>query len=274
MRHEQRPIRQNNLLSHRPRKRFGQNFLHDPAVIGRIVAAIGPEAGDHFIEIGPGEGAMTRLLHERCGKLDIIELDRDLADLLEQQDWMAGITLHRADALQFDFSTISDTPGSLRLAGNLPYNISTPLLFHILTYHDLFRDIHVMLQREVVERMTAGPGSRTYGRLSVALAARCTVESLFIIKPGAFRPPPKVQSAFARLVPLDAPLITPGEAPVFDEVLRCAFSQRRKQLGNALRPVLDNDGIRAAGIDPQQRAEQLDVTDFVALTREALARSG
>ena len=262
------------MSEHKARKRFGQNFLHDKAIIGRIIAAIAPTADDHFVEIGPGQGAMTQPLSEHCGQLDVVELDRDLADQLEQLDWMAGIRLHRADALHFDFTTISDTPGSLRLAGNLPYNISTPLLFHILTYHQLFRDIHVMLQREVVDRMVAGPGSRTYGRLSVALAARCNVESLFVIKPGAFRPAPKVQSAFARLTPLQEPLITAAEAPLFDEVLRCAFNQRRKQLGNALRPVLDADAIRAAGVDPQQRAEQLTVENFVALTREASARSG
>lgn len=256
---------------HRARKRFGQNFLHDGAVIGRIVDAIAPTPEDHCIEIGPGQGAMTRPLSERCARLDVVEIDRDLADTLEQQEWMNAVHLHRADALHFDFSTVSTKPASLRLAGNLPYNISTPLLFHILTYHHLFRDIHVMLQREVVQRMVAAPGSRTYGRLSVALAARCNVESLFVIKPGAFRPAPKVQSAFARLTPLAEPLITPGEAPLFDAVLRKAFGQRRKQLGNALQPLLDAQGIEAAGVSPQQRAEQLNVHEFVALTRVASA---
>ena len=171
---------------HKARKRFGQNFLHDAAIIERIVAAMAPAATDHFIEIGPGQGAMTRPLSERCAQLDVIELDRDLAERLTQEEWMADVTLHQADALKFDFSRVSAAPGALRLAGNLPYNISTPLLFHILEQHDLFRDIHVMLQREVVDRMTATPGSRTYGRLTVALAARCEVTSLFVIKPGAF----------------------------------------------------------------------------------------
>ncbi|MBT8422417.1 MAG: 16S rRNA (adenine(1518)-N(6)/adenine(1519)-N(6))-dimethyltransferase RsmA [Gammaproteobacteria bacterium] len=262
------------MTEHQARKRFGQNFLHDPAIIARLVDAIAPADTDHIIEIGPGQGAMTQPLSQRCGRLEVIELDRDLADRLEQEAWMTNVALHRGDALHFDFSGLSTAPRSLRLAGNLPYNISTPLLFHILTYQHLFRDVHVMLQREVVDRMTAAPGSRTYGRLSVALAARCEVESLFVIKPGAFRPAPKVQSAFARLIPHDKALIAPAEAAVFDEVLRCAFSQRRKQLGNALRPVLDSDAIRAAGIDPQQRAEQLHVEQFVALTREAIARSG
>ncbi len=258
---------------HRARKRFGQNFLHDAGIIDRIIRAIDPRDADHFIEIGPGQGAMTRSLAARCGQLDVIELDRDLADTLARQPWMAGVTLHQADALKFDFATVSTAPGSLRLAGNLPYNISTPLLFHILDQYRLFRDVHVMLQKEVVQRMTAAPGSRTYGRLSVALAARCEVESLFVIKPGAFRPAPQVQSAFARLTPLPEPLVRPDEAAAFDRVLRHAFGQRRKQLGNALQPLLPAAAIVAAGIDPQARAEQLDVGEFVALARIVAAQS-
>ncbi len=258
---------------HRARKRFGQNFLHDAGVIGRIISTIDPRADEHFVEIGPGQGAMTQPLSERCGRLDVIEIDRDLADALERQPWMANVTLHRADALSFDFATINSAPASLRLAGNLPYNISTPLLFHILDHYRLFRDVHVMLQKEVVQRMTAAPGSKTYGRLTVALAARCVVESLFVIKPGSFRPAPQVQSAFARLTPLPPPLVTPDEAGTFDAVLRHAFGQRRKQLGNALQPVMPAAAIEAAGIDPRQRAEQLDVTDFVALTRVAIAQT-
>lgn len=255
------------MSSHHARKRFGQNFLHDQNVIGRIVAAIDPQPNDRLIEIGPGQGAITRLLGERCGTLDVIEIDRDLAAALREQAWMSRITLHEADALTFDLRQVSDEPRSLRLAGNLPYNISTPLLFHMLDHSELFRDMHVMLQKEVVDRMTARPGSKTYGRLSVALAARCEVESLFVIKAGAFRPAPRVQSAFARLTPLAEPLIAAAEAERFDEILRHAFGQRRKQLGNALSPVLSADEIRAAGIDPQSRAEQLDVAQFVELAR-------
>jgi len=258
------------------RKRFGQNFLHDTHVIGRIVAAVAPLSHDHLVEIGPGQGALTQPLSQLCGKLDVIEIDRDLADDLEQQDWANRVTVHRADALRFNFAGLAepgkndDAKPAMRLIGNLPYNISTPLLFHILDHYHLFRDIHVMLQKEVVQRMAAGPGSRTYGRLSVALAARCQVESLFMIKPGSFRPAPKVQSAFARLTPLPAPLVKQAEWPVFDEILRCAFGQRRKQLGNALRPVMDPGAVAAAGIDPKERAEQLTVHDFVSLMRIAL----
>jgi 16S rRNA (adenine1518-N6/adenine1519-N6)-dimethyltransferase len=255
---------------HTARKRFGQNFLHDRGTIARIVDALTVEPDDHFVEIGPGQGAITRPLSEACAQLEVIEIDRDLAAALEQQDWARSIRIHLADALKFDFNSLaSDSGDKLRLVGNLPYNISTPLLFHILTFDHLFSDMHVMLQKEVVQRMTAGPGSRTYGRLSVALAARCEVKSLFIIKPGAFNPAPKVQSAFARLVPLPKPLISLDEAPLFDDILRCAFGQRRKQLRNALQSVMPAALIESAGVDPSSRAEQLPVEQFVALTRVA-----
>ena len=229
-----------------------------------------PAASDHFVEIGPGQGAMTQPLSEAAGKLDVIEIDEDLADDLSHQPWASKLAIHRCDALNFSFDTISSRPGSLRLAGNLPYNISTPLLFHILDYHHLFRDIHVMLQKEVVQRMTAQPGNKTYGRLTVALAARCHVESLFIIGAGAFKPAPKVESAFARLTPLEQPLIANSEAPVFDNILRHAFGQRRKQLRNAIKEILTAEQIRAAGIDPMVRAEVLSVEQFVKLTHAAL----
>lgn len=264
--------------AHTARKRFGQNFLHDANVIAKIVSAIAPQPADHFVEIGPGQGALTKLLSGLCGRLDVIEIDRDLVTILRQQDWARNIGIHLADALEFEFTELagelSTTNTGLRLVGNLPYNISTPLLFHILDQAHLFRDIHVMLQKEVVQRMAAGPGSRTYGRLSVALAARCTVESLFIIKPGAFQPAPKVQSAFACLTPLAQPLVTADEWPQFDAVLRGAFGQRRKQLRNALQSVMGAADILSAGIDPQSRAEQLSVEDFVALTRAVGQQTG
>jgi len=250
-----------------PRKRFGQNFLHDRNTIARIIAALAPQPQDHFVEIGPGRGAITEPLSGVCGRLDVIEIDRDLADTLEQQPWASTINVHRDDALRFDFSSLDHEPGSLRLAGNLPYNISTPLLFHVLTYHDMFKDMHVMLQKEVVQRMTASPDTKEYGRLTVALAARCTVESLFAIGSGAFTPAPKVESAFARLTPLAEPLVTPAEAPAFDTVLRAAFGQRRKQLGNALKNIVDPDAIRRTGIDPTARAGELTVEQFVELAR-------
>ena len=264
---------------HVARKRFGQNFLHDANTLARIIAAVAPQAGEHFVEIGPGQGALTKLLNSKCGRLDVIEIDRDLAAALQQQDWATDVSIHQADALQFDFTALADDKAlpdtaPLWLVGNLPYNISTPLLFHILDQAHLFRDIHVMLQKEVVQRMVAGPGSRTYGRLSVSLAARCQIESLFTVKPGAFRPAPKVQSAFARLIPLQTPRIPAAQWALFDEILRSAFGQRRKQLGNALQQHLQPADIEQAGIDPAQRAEQLSIEHYAALTRVAMQRSG
>ena len=248
-----------------PRKRFGQNFLHDPNIIRKIIASMAPLPTDHFVEIGPGRGAITRPLSAAAGTLDVIEIDRDLAAALQTQPWAATLNIHCSDALNFAFDTLSKTPGSLRLAGNLPYNISTPLLFHVLDYYQLFRDMHVMLQKEVVQRMTALPGNKNYGRLTVALAARCRVESLFIIRPGAFLPAPKVESAFACLTPLETPLLAAAEVPCFDNILRHAFGQRRKQLHNALQDLLTREQIAAAGIDPMARAETLSVHEYVAL---------
>ena len=252
---------------HQARKRFGQNFLHDAGVIQRILDSLVPTSSDHFVEIGPGQGAITRPLAERVARLDVVEIDRDLAADLTAQAWFEDVQLHVADALKFDFSALADQQ-PLRMVGNLPYNISTPLLFHLLTQHHLFADLHVMLQKEVVDRMTARPGSKSYGRLTVALAVRCEVQSLFNIGSGAFKPAPKVDSAFARLTPLREPLINADEAAGFDTVVREAFGQRRKQLGNALRNVLTTEQIHAAGIDSTQRAENLSPEDFVALTRK------
>ena len=254
-----------------PRKRFGQNFLHDPNIIRKIIASMAPMPTDHFVEIGPGRGAITRPLSDAAGKLDVIEIDRDLAAELQKQPWAAKLSIHCDDALHFAFDRLGTAPASLRLAGNLPYNISTPLLFHVLDYYQLFRDMHVMLQKEVVQRMTAVPGNKNYGRLTVALAARCKVESLFGIRPGAFLPAPKVESAFARLTPLEKPLLEAGAFPMFDNILRHAFGQRRKQLHNALQELLTAEQIRAADIDPAARAETLTVEQYVALCR--IARS-
>ena len=256
--------------SHSPRKRFGQNFLHDAGIINRIVSCLEVQSHDHFIEIGPGHGAITQPLAALVNQLDVIEIDKDLAAELQTQAWFSKIRLHNTDALKFDFTTIAKPPGLLRLVGNLPYNISTPLLFHILSQHHLFSDVHVMLQKEVVQRMTASPGNKNYGRLTVALAARCTVQSLLTIRSGAFTPAPKVESAFARLTPLETPLIRPSEQTVFDEVLRHAFGQRRKQLGNALQALLSADQIKAAGINPQHRAETLGVQEFVELSYQVI----
>jgi 16S rRNA (adenine1518-N6/adenine1519-N6)-dimethyltransferase len=254
-----------------PRKRFGQNFLHDANIIRKIIASMAPAATDHFVEIGPGRGAITQPLCALVGKLDAIEIDRDLAAALETQPWATNVTVHCTDALRFAFDQLGTQPGELRLAGNLPYNISTPLLFHVLDYYWLFRDMHVMLQKEVVQRMVAQPGSKDYGRLTVALAARCRVESLFTIRPGSFQPAPQVDSAFARLTPLKEQLLDATLAPLFEAIVRNAFGQRRKQLHNALQGLLDRDRISAAGIDPAARAENLSVADYVALSRSAAA---
>lgn len=258
------------MKGHQARKRFGQNFLHDAGIINHIVTSVAAEAGDHFVEIGPGKGAITQSLAPQVERLDVIEIDRDLAASLQQQPWFDGITLHTTDALKFDFARIY-TGRKLRLIGNLPYNISTPLLFHILASHALFSDVHVMLQKEVVHRMTAQPGNKNYGRLTVALAAYCKVESLFIIRPGAFTPAPKVDSAFARLSVLPEPLIQPDEQAVFDAVIRHAFGQRRKQLGNALRTLVSADDFAATGIAPTSRAEEIHVDGFIALTRQIIS---
>ncbi len=241
------------LSSHRPRKRFGQHFLHDPRVLARIVDAIAPQAGDRVVEIGPGEGALTAPLIERAGKLETIEVDRDLAAALAARFPPFKLTVHCADALEFDFARF---PSGMRIVGNLPYNISTPLLFHLARFAERVRDMHFMLQREVVERMVAAPSTADYGRLSVALQARFAMEKLFNVSKGAFRPPPKVESAVVRLVPLAQPL------HVDEDLLRKAFSARRKQLRNAL-PEVD---FARAGIDPKLRPENLSPQDYARIS--------
>jgi len=242
---------------HRPRKRFGQHFLHDPRVLARIVEAIAPAPDDFIVEIGPGEGALTKPLLSRVRKIDVIELDRDLAAALAQDK---KIVVHQADALDFDFGQF---PRGMRLVGNLPYNISTPLLFHLARYADRVRDMHFMLQLEVVERMVAAHSTPAYGRLSVALQTRFRMQKLFNVSKGAFRPPPKVESAVVRMVPLaDAPQL---ETTRFDDLLRGAFSSRRKQLRNAL-PLAAADFAKL-GIDPSARPENLSPADYVRIAR-------
>jgi 16S rRNA (adenine1518-N6/adenine1519-N6)-dimethyltransferase len=234
--------------SHRPRKRFGQHFLHERGVLEKIVAAVSPSEGDFIVEIGPGEGALTRLLRPRS----VVEIDRDLAAGLRSE--FPDLEVHEADALELDFGQF---PRGVRIVGNLPYNISTPLLFHLARYAERVRDMHFMLQLEVVERMVAAPSTPAYGRLSVALQARFAMEKLFTVAKGAFRPPPKVESAVVRLEPLAQPLA------VDDDVLRKAFSARRKQLGNAL-PQVD---FAALGIDPKRRPETLSPAEYARITQ-------
>lgn len=250
---------------HRPRKRFGQHFLHDRGVLGRIVQAIAPARGDAIVEIGPGEGALTRLLLERVPHLDAIEIDRDLAARLVADFAPERLTLHCADALEFDYAAL---PAGARLVGNLPYNISTPLLFRLAEQAPGFRDLHFMLQREVVERMVARPSSPEYGRLSVMLQIRFRMEKLFKVAPGAFRPPPKVESALVRLVPAAAP--PDCDAVTLGDIVRRAFSARRKTLRNAL--PLGADDYAALGIDPKLRPENLSSEEYVEIARRVGAR--
>ena len=252
-------------MSHRPRKRFGQNFLHDPGIIQRIVAAIDPQPDDQIVEIGPGQGAITRHLVDACEAMDVIELDRDLVPLLEQQFSGTQLRIHNADALKFDFCSLVTGSNKLRLVGNLPYNISTPLLFHLLDQAHCIRDLHVMLQKEVVDRIVAAPGSKTYGRLSVAVQARCHVQSLFTIGPGAFNPPPKVDSAILRLQPDSERIARIDDPAMLDRVLTQAFGQRRKTLRNALKGLVDAPILEDLCIDASARAETVTVEAYVLL---------
>lgn len=249
----------------RPRKNFGQHFLHDQNIIEKIVAAIAPQPDEPFVEIGPGRGALTRPLLERAARLDVIEIDRALADELEAAIQDPRLKVHRGDALKFDFSRIATKDHRIRLTGNLPYNISSPLLFHLLATADLFEDMHVMLQKEVVARMAASPGTKVYGRLTVALAARCDVEALFDIKPGSFTPVPRVDSTFVHLKPNAGRRAGIDDETAFDTVIRQAFNMRRKRLANALRGLLTEPQISELGIDPNLRAEQLTVEAFIEL---------
>ncbi len=257
---------------HRARKRFGQNFLHDPGIIERILATVAPRPDQHVVEIGPGLGAITRGLLDSGCRLDAVELDRDLAARLEENfGTHPGFHLHQADALKFDFCALA-ADGPLRVVGNLPYNISTPLLFHLLDQSHCLADMHFMLQKEVVERMAAAPGSRTYGRLSVMVQIRCAVEPLFTIRPGAFRPAPKVDSAFVRLVPCQQPPHPVADFALFAELVSRAFAQRRKTLRNTLKGLADEATLAACGLDPGWRAEAVSPAGFACLANELAAR--
>jgi 16S rRNA (adenine1518-N6/adenine1519-N6)-dimethyltransferase len=255
-------------VSLRARKRFGQHFLHDPGVVGRIIAAIAARPGQHVVEIGPGRGVLTHsLLAATGGALDAIEIDRDLAALLRTElASRARFVLHQADALDFDFGALArERGGRLRIVGNLPYNVSTPLLFHLLASAPHIEDMHVMLQREVVKRIAASPGSSDYGRLTVMLAPWVRVEALFDVGPGAFRPPPAVWSSVVRLVVRREPAFE--VSPKFAAVVAAAFSHRRKTLRNAVRELVPLGNILACGLDPGVRPETLPPEAFNALAR-------
>jgi 16S rRNA (adenine1518-N6/adenine1519-N6)-dimethyltransferase len=249
----------------RAKKRLGQHFLHDPAVLRRLVGAIAPARADRMVEIGPGPGALTRLLVERLDRLDAVEIDRDLAASLPGN--VANperLVVHTGDALDFNFGALAAGPSSLRVVGNLPYNVSTPLLFHLLEFGDSIRDLHVMLQREVVERMTARPGGKEYGRLTVMLAAAARCEALFDVGPGAFSPPPKVWSTVVRITPRE-PDFAIADRARFAALVAHLFSMRRKTLGRSLKGRLTADQIAALDIDPIARPETLAPADFAKL---------
>jgi 16S rRNA (adenine1518-N6/adenine1519-N6)-dimethyltransferase len=248
---------------HRPRKRFGQHFLIDGETISRIVAAIAPQATETLIEIGPGEGAITDALASRSRSLHAIELDRDLAaELQRRYAGTENVTVHQADAMRFDYASIGS---GLRVAGNLPYNISTPLLFHLVDYREHILDMHFMLQKEVVERITASPGNKSFGRLTVMLG--CFLESvpLFDVGPEAFRPQPKVRSAVLRMRPHAPGKIDLKSPQTLSRLVLAAFSKRRKTLRNALKGSVTEAALAACGIDPGARPEQIAIADWVAL---------
>ncbi len=251
------------------RQRLGQHFLHERGTIERLLRAIAPGEGDSIVEIGPGEGALTRPLLARVDHLTVVERDATLAEALPRRTGAGErLSVHCGDALAFDFAALAQG-GRLRLVGNLPYSISTPLLFHLIDQRAAIADMHFMLQREVVDRLAARHGGKVYGRLSVMAQAFCEIESLFRVAPGAFRPPPAVESAVARLTPRDQALVPPELEPRFAALVRAAFQARRKTLRNTLRGQLDADAIAEAGLTPGQRPEQLHPSDFAALARRA-----
>jgi 16S rRNA (adenine1518-N6/adenine1519-N6)-dimethyltransferase len=251
---------------HRARKRFGQNFLVCRGTIAKIVDAIAPKRGDRVVEIGPGLGALTEPLLERLDHLHVVEIDRDLIARLRERFTPDRVTVHEGDALEFDFATLGANVPTLRVVGNLPYNISTPLLFHLAGFAASVCDMHFMLQKEVVDRMVADPGTADFGRLSVMLQYRFDMERLFVVPPGAFNPAPKVDSAIVRLIPKPAAELTARDEALLAKLVLAAFGQRRKMLRNNLREFVDEAGLAAVGIKPTARAEELGVADYVRLT--------
>jgi len=258
------------MSEHRARKRFGQNFLSDPNIIRKIIDAIRPVAGETVVEIGPGLGAMTDPLVGRLGHLHVVEIDRDLIARLHERYAAEQLTIHEGDALKFDFGTLG---APLRVVGNLPYNISTPLLFHLAGFAAQVRDMTFMLQKEVVMRMVAEPGGDDYGRLSVMLQYRFRMARLFDVPPGAFRPAPKVTSSIVRMVPLPPEALGAKDEALLERIVAAAFGQRRKTLRNTLREFLDEADFAALGLDPGLRGERLTVADYVAIANHVAPRA-
>lgn len=258
------------MIAHQARKRFGQNFLTDANIISKIIDAIAPQRGQQIVEIGPGLGAMTVPLLDRLDHLDVIEIDRDLIARLQQRFDEMQLSIHEGDALKFDFSALGT---DLRVVGNLPYNISTPILFHLADFAGQVRDMTFMLQKEVVTRMVAAPGTRDYGRLSVMLQYRFRMGRLFDVPPGAFRPAPKVVSSIVRMVPRAPETLGAKDPALLGRVVTAAFGQRRKTLRNTLRAFLDEAALASLGIDPGTRAERLAVADFVTIANHCVHRA-
>ncbi len=255
------------MKAHRPRKRFGQHFLRDSDVIDSIVAAINPQPGEHLVEIGPGEGVLTRPLLARTGAIEVVELDRDLAATLAQRlGHPPGLTIHQADALKFDFSSLA-VDGPIRVIGNLPYNISTPLIFHLLDQAEAIGEMVFMLQKEVVDRLVASPGSHSYGRLTVMASHYCEMDWLFDVPPEAFDPPPNVESAIIRMVPKTLNDVDRTLLPALDKLVRASFGQRRKTLRKSLKKMIDDNAFRIADIEPTARPETLSLEQFRALAQ-------
>ena len=254
-------------MKHQARRRFGQNFLQDANVINRIIHSINPQATDHIVEIGPGLGALTHPLAHTDVQLDLVELDRDLIIKLEKlYKTYTNVTITNADALKFDFHELSRHDKKLRIVGNLPYNISTPLLFHLIDQIDVIKDMHFMLQKEVVDRLAAQPGGSDYGRLGIMVQYFCQVEALFTVDPSAFKPMPKVDSAIVRLIPHKELPYPSKNLSKLRHIVMQAFNQRRKVIRNSLKGIIDESQLQSLGIDPMTRPERISIEDFVALS--------
>ncbi|MEI6895426.1 MAG: 16S rRNA (adenine(1518)-N(6)/adenine(1519)-N(6))-dimethyltransferase RsmA [Colwellia sp.] len=253
-------------LGHQAKKRFGQNFLHDEAVISDIVDVINPEPGENLVEIGPGLGALTEPVIERAGEISVVELDRDLAHRLRHHPFLAKyLTIYETDALKFDFSQLVSDNKPLRIFGNLPYNISTPLIFHLLTFKDNVKDMHFMLQKEVVERMAAEPDCKAYGRLSIMTQYQCQVFPVMEIGPEAFKPAPKVDSAIVRLIPHSQIANPVKDINALNTICLAAFNQRRKTIRNSFKKLINETQLSALNIDANLRPENLTLDDYIKL---------